>query len=59
MKQYQDLVKIRDEIVEKNGYATITQLIRDAIQLMIENYSEEIIHNYMPWKPAEQKQNNN
>ena len=46
--QKENLEEIAYEVSEKGGEVAITQLIRDSIQILIDNYRNEIIDRYAP-----------
>jgi len=48
--QKEKLDEIAHEISEQGGAVAITELIRDSIQILIDNYRDEIINRYTPIK---------
>lgn len=49
-EQKEKLDEIANEVSKKDGDVAITQLIRDSIEILTENYREEIIKKYTPIK---------
>ena len=48
--QKQRLMEIKDEVSEANGDTSLNQLIRDAIDVLVYFYKDEIIERYKPRK---------
>lgn len=46
--QKEKLDEIAEEVFKQGGEVNTTQLIRDSIQILIENYQNEIIKRYIP-----------
>lgn len=46
--QKQRLMEIKDEVSEANGDTSLNQLIRDAIDLLVYAYKDEIVERYSP-----------
>ena len=49
-KQSDKLQEINDTVLNNGGYTNVSQLIREAIDLLINNYSDLVIQKYMPIK---------
>jgi hypothetical protein len=47
-EQSQKLKELNDRVIESGGYSSVSQLIREAIDILINNYSDEVIKKYKP-----------
>ena len=49
-KQSDELQEINDTVAANGGYTNVSQLIREAIDILINNYRDAVIQKYMPIK---------
>jgi len=50
MEQSAKLQEINDTVLDNGGYTNVSQLIREAIDILINNYRDAVIQKYMPIK---------
>lgn len=50
-EQKQKLLEIQNEVSEHGGDISMNQLIRDAINILIDLYKSEIVKKYEPFRP--------
>lgn len=41
---------LRDEITDNGGYISFSQLFRDSVNILLQDYRDEIIQRYVPIK---------
>lgn len=50
IEQCNKLQEINDTVLDNGGYTNVSQLIREAIDILINNYRDAVIQKYMPIK---------
>lgn len=45
-EEKQDLDRIKEEVRQRNGRVSVNQLINDSVQLLTQNYRDQIIKKY-------------
>lgn len=50
IEQSDKLQEINDTVLDNGGYTNVTQLIREAVDILINNYKDVVIQKYMPIK---------
>lgn len=43
---------LRDEIIDKGGYISFSQLFRDSVNILLQEHRDKIIQRYVPIKVA-------
>lgn len=55
-EQDKRLGSLKDEITDQGGFVSFNQLFRDALDIMLQIYRDEVIWRYLPIKVEERSQ---
>lgn len=55
-EQDKRLESLKDEITDQGGFVSFNQLFRDALDIMLQIYRDEVIWRYLPIKVEERSQ---
>lgn len=50
------LDELKNEIIDQGGFTTVSQLLRDSVEIMLQGYRNEILWRYSPIKIEKRSQ---